>query len=208
MLSAHDARVLIDCSSLKISINILVVLPLNVKDVIKLAKYLAREVKLEQGITSPYEAIRLLSDYIRMSKQIGHKYEKFPKSLKKVHDITAMNYKVVEDEMKNEAFKKIIAEETYNYLAYKKDNYHIIIPEDVRSVVLEGKNLSHCVASYVNDIIIRKCQIVFMRLKNFTDQSFITIEVRNKVVRQAKGSHNRPTIAEEDAFIEKWANAK
>lgn len=74
----------------------------------RLVLYITREVKLEQGITSPNEAITLLRDYVRMCQAMGLSYDKYPKSLKKEHDIALMNYKANENELKNKQFVKVV----------------------------------------------------------------------------------------------------
>ena len=53
------------------------------KDIFRLVKYITRDVKLEQGISSPREALQLLRDYVNMCKLMQIKPEKYPKSLKK-----------------------------------------------------------------------------------------------------------------------------
>ncbi|KZR57928.1 PcfJ domain-containing protein [Pseudobacillus badius] len=149
--------------------------------------FITREVKLEQGISSPSEAVELLRDYARMSQDMGVKYDKYPKSLKKDHDIALMNYKAKESELKQEQFSKVIESEEYAQLEYKAKDYSIVHPTHVKEVISEGKSLSHCVASYVDDIIKKKCKIFFLRRTSSLDEPLITVEVRGKHVRQVRG---------------------
>jgi hypothetical protein len=177
------------------------------KDLTKLSLYITREVKLQQGITSPSEASRYLLDYIKMSKRMGHKHEKYPKSLKKVHDIALMNYKTIEDENKKESFIKVVSSDDYKRLVYKGENYSIVSPKTPTDLILEGDALSHCVASYVDDVINNRCKIYFMRKNDSLEQSLMTIDLRdNKYIRQFRGFANRKPTREEELFLYEWAS--
>jgi hypothetical protein len=91
---------------------------------------------------------------------------------------------------------------------HKDKTYAIIIPECVKDIIKEGDSLSHCVASYVDDVIKEKCRLVFLRYRETPEESLITIEVRNGVVRQVKGKGNRRPIVEEIEFVKAWAKKK
>lgn len=178
------------------------------KDICKLATYLARDVKLQQGIINPTDAITYLVDYVRMMTVLEHSYEKYPKSLKKVHDISLMNYKMVENEVKEKAFKDVVKLNSYEGLTYHDKVYSVIVPESVKDVIKEGDSLSHCVASYVDDIIKQKCKILFLRYKETLKESLVTIEVRGNSVRQVKGKFDRKPTCEEVEFVKKWSKEK
>lgn len=178
------------------------------KDVKRLILYVAREVKLQQGIDSPREAITLLRDYARMSKEMGFKFDKYPKSLKKEHDIAAMNYRARQDGMKTQMFKEVVSEEDYQKLAYRQKDFSIVIPETPKDLIDEGSALSHCVASYVNDVINKRCKIVFLRNTEELDKPLVTIEVRDNNIRQVRGFGNRAPHRDELDFVYKWAEKK
>jgi hypothetical protein len=180
----------------------------NYENILKLGEYLTRQVKFQQGITSPHTAITLLRDYVRMATCMGLPVEKYPKSLKKNHDIALMNYRTFEDKVKESYFKKVTDDDNYKNLLYKNKNYAVVIPETVQDVIKEGESLSHCVASYVDDIISRKCKIMFIREANNKKLSLLTVEIRNNSIRQAKGKNNRSANDEERQFIKEWTEKK
>lgn len=180
----------------------------NYTNLKKLALYLFREIRMNQGITSPQEGATLLLDYINMSTKLGQDYEKYPKSLKKNHDVTALNYKVKESEIKRREFKEKVESEIYKSLEIKDKEYSIISPTEIDDLIREGNELSHCVASYVDSIINDRCNIYFMRnTKNLTIP-LATIEVRGGNVRQARGYANRHLTEQEREFVSKWADKK
>jgi PcfJ-like protein len=177
------------------------------KDVKKLTLYVCREVKLQQGIVNPDTAIQYLRDYARMSKELDLEWEKYPKSLKKEHDIMTLTYRVKHDNAKKESFVEVVKSEDYQKLTYKTKTYSVIAPDEPNDLIKEGKTLSHCIASYVNDVVNKRCKIYFARPTQALDQSMLSIEVRdNKFIRQVKGKQNRIPSPDEKEFIEKWAS--
>ncbi|UUV46783.1 PcfJ domain family protein [Bacillus phage vB_BanS-Thrax4] len=180
----------------------------NYNNLKKLTLYLFREIRMHQGIGNPETGATYLRDYIRMSEKLGLEYEKYPKSLKKEHDITQMNYKVQEDAKKKEEFLKAVSEENYQFLNYKKKMYSVIAPSEMDDLIREGNQLSHCVASYVTDVVADRCKILFLRNTDALDIPVATIEVRGGNVRQARGFANRSLTTSERAFVAEWAKVK
>jgi hypothetical protein len=174
----------------------------------KLTLYLFRELRMTQGIEKASEGATLLRDYISMATKLGQEYEKYPKSLKKNHDITMMNYQVQKNEMKKKEFSEVVDSEEYKGLAYKKKIYSIVTPKEMDDLIKEGSDLSHCVASYVDSILSKKCKILFLRKSEDVENPFATIEVRGINVRQARGFANRALKKDERDFISEWAKKK
>lgn len=186
--------------------NDLISLKEEYKDIKRLMLYLCRDVKLQQGIMSPDDASTYLMDYIKMAKELDLEWEKYPKSLKKEHDIMTMNYRIVNSKESNESFDEVVNSEDYQRFTYKTKAYSIISPSKPDDLVREGKTLSHCIASYVNDVIKKRCKIFFARPTGDLDKSMLSIEVRDdKYIRQVKGKKNRVPLPEEKEFIQKWA---
>lgn len=175
-------------------------------DPIRLIRYLVRDIKLEQGIMSVSDGARLLRDYIRMMTDLDREYERYPSSLKKVHDIAAMNYKVVADAIKERNFSR--RSDELKEWEHRGRRFSFVLPQTPRDLVNEGTSLHHCVASYVDDVIRSNCAIVFMRSNQELDKSHVTIEVRNNRIVQARGQQNRLCTQEEKDAIRAWANAK
>lgn len=180
----------------------------NYKNITRLITYLFRDVKIRQGISSPSNAANLLSDYARMSKVMGIKWKRYPKSLKREHDVVSMNYSVNHDEHKEKEFEIAVNNNSYQDLSFKGDKFSIVAPSSIDDVVNEGRKLSHCVGSYVNDIINERCKILFMRNSKNEELPLVTIEVRGSNIRQAHGLGNRSVHDDEKEFIKKWSKEK
>jgi hypothetical protein len=177
----------------------------------KLVLYLFREVRLTQGIESAQNASTYLRDYIRMSRHLGLEVEKYPKSLKKVHDVAQLNFNAVTaGKEKTALFQMAVEKKSYQDLAFqsKKEKYAIIIPEKSEDIVKEGNELSHCVASYVKDVIDDKCKILFLRDAEDISKPLATIEIRGFNIRQARGYSNARIPEDQKEFIKLWAEEK
>lgn len=178
-------------------------------DISQLIVYLCRNIKLEQGIMSPIEGLGLLKDLNNMCRDMETQIsEKYPKSLKRDHDIAAMNYKAQEDEITKKRFKEVTEKDNYLINTYSNEKYRVCAPQEPRDLIKEGKGLHHCVASYVKDVINNKCKIYFIREKNNEEKSLLTVEVRQDKIIQVKGFANRDPESNENMFINEWIKNK
>lgn len=174
----------------------------------RLATYVCRDLKLQQGMENPVDGLQYLRDYVRMMDDLGYEPEKYSKSLKKDHDIANMNFKIIGDKIYAEKLSKKVKEKEYQILKQKGKEFSIITPTIADDVVKEGESLSHCVASYVKDIARGLCKIVFLRRTESLDVSNVTIEVRGGCVKQVRGRGNRTATQEERDFVTEWAKEK
>lgn len=182
------------------------------KNVEHLTNYICRRVKLEQGLDAPVEVARYLYDYVRIMKnELGFKHEKYPTSLKKVHDIAVMNNEVLNQNKTTSAgakFDEIIIKEDYTGLEMEDELLSVIAPKSSQDLIKEGESLSHCVASYVKDVANGLCKVLFLRFTKEPELSYMTIEVRNNEIKQFKGFSNRKATDIDLDFIKKWAEKK
>ena len=172
----------------------------------RLIDYLTREVKLQQGIDNPTEALTLLKDINKMCEDMEVKInEKYPKSLKKDHDIARLNYKVNSDSITERKFEKVVNNESYKKLKYKNNEFVVLLPNKPSDLIKEGDSLSHCVSSYIKDVCDERCGIYFARRLDNQNESLLTIEVRNSKIVQVRGKFNRHPTDKEKCFINSWA---
>ena len=148
-------------------------------------------------------------DYLKMSKLVYNKgkYEKYPKYLKSKHDILQIHYNLYKEEFSESLFTQAYKDYDYEY-SNTTDKYAVIQPKNTQQIKDEGRDLSHCVKSYIKDVIDGRTLIYFMRLKSELDTSLITLEIREGVIKQIRGDFNRNPTSEEFNFIKKFAKQK
>lgn len=174
-----------------------------------LVLYLSRHCRMHQGITFD-SASTYLRDYVRIQRGLGLEWEKYPKSLKKVHDVAVMNNRVLNNEEDSSKFKIAVNEASYRRLIFedKKQEFVIVKPEKIDDLKREGEELTHCVASYVDDVQRGNCKILFLRDKDNPDVPLATIEVRGQRIRQARIKGNAGVSPEQREFIKLWSKEK
>lgn len=183
----------------------------NKYNFVRLMRYISDEVYTYQGISSPKEAVQLLSDYYNMMDNMDAKItEWFPKSLKLIHDIAARNQDLVIEEVRQRKFAKAVQEPEYQALKYEDEDWVVLAPETANDIINEGQRQSHCVGSYVNYVSNGEKYILFMRRAADPNTSVITLDVdpNTKTLTQYRGFGNRNPSEEEMQFIKKWAKKK
>jgi hypothetical protein len=169
--------------------------------------YTAKALLLYLDSLKTYEALegmsntlRELFDYARMMKLISNKFDKYPRNFLTSHKIACRNYNRLKQEFSEQIFQKIINKS----LEYTYGDYKFIYPDSTQDIKDEAVQQNNCVASYIQKVIDGDCHILFMRRKDNTDVSLVTIEVRNNVIVQAKGKFNRDVTNDEQEAINKW----
>jgi len=116
------------------------------------------------------------------------------------HKIATRNYTRLIQKFVEEDFKKVIDLK----LEYTYDRYKIIYPKTTQDIKDEAVQLNHCVASYIQNVIDGKTHILFLRNKDDTERSLVTLEIKNYKVVQARGKFNRDVTKEEQFVIDKY----
>ncbi len=141
--------------------------------------------------TNNYDIIEYY-DYIRFSKLLGYDLTNkeiiYPHNLKEAHQKIIEQKDIVYDKKYDEKIKKltkILEKNKY------EDNEYIIYPApSVKELINEGKNQNNCLRFYIEDYSNNKTQIYFMRKKENLKKSFITIEIKNRKLIQARLKNN------------------
>lgn len=167
----------------------------------RLMKYLD-DIVYYEGIRNFKCLLNELYDYAKMSKAISKdgKFNKYPVNFLTTHTITVRNYNRL-----NKLFNESEFEERINLdLEYKYKDYVFIYPKSTKDIKQEAVSLTHCVASYIDEVIKGNCHIIFLRHKDKQDESLVTLEIRGNEVTQAKGMYNRDVNKSEAKAIEAY----
>ena len=126
----------------------------------------------------------------------------FPKHFIEQHDKITNEMVIAKDPQTDKRIKSLSNVLILN--KYEDDKYIIFPSNGVSSLIDESSQQSNCVRTYCDMVSNNECQIYFMRYKNNIDKSFVTIEVRNGKVVQAKTRFNEEPSIEIMNIIRKW----
>lgn len=177
-------------------------------DVLRLLEFLVDDLPMTQGITSPEQGLQLLRDYADMSRTMRVPFDKYPRSLKKEHDVVTLNHYEWQKENEKEGFANIMKDNQYLVDISKKRKYSIILPKTSQDLIEKGGKLGHCVGSYIPRVSKGETIIAFMREKDHLDEPYVTVQVSNNQVRQARGKFNRGLTKDETDYLKEWAKEK
>lgn len=153
-----------------------------------------------EAITDIGYLMRELLDYARMMKAISPNFDKYPRHFLTTHKIACRNYNRLKRTFDEREFKKCINKS----LEHTFGDYIFLYPKSVQDIKDEAVSQNNCVASYIDRVINRKCDILFLRKKDNPTKSLVTIEVRNGTIVQAKQRFNDPVTTEQQWAIDKW----
>lgn len=157
-------------------------------------------------------------DYVRMRSQlptpIKRNWPKCPNLIKhssdKWHSLITVEFnkhRAQIELLKNQQKQSQYFEEVYpkaKEFEFADENYQIIAPEIVTSLLEEGRVLHHCVGSYINSVAAGKEYILYLRKIAEPDTPFFTINLLpNGKVRQIHGLCNCNVPKELKPFIDK-----
>lgn len=97
-----------------------------------------------------------------------------------------------------------------NKYEYIGEQYSVIVPNRIEDILLEGRNLNHCVAEqdrYLDRIERQEAYIFFLRKNEESDVSYYTLEVEpGGTIRQKRSKFDRQydDIVDAEKFLKEW----
>ncbi len=156
--------------------------------------------KTFEAIENMENLISELVDYVTMMNRISPKFDKYPRHFLTTHKIACRNYNRLKEQFVEEDFRKQIDKRMERYI----EGYSFIYPESTQDIKDEAVQQNNCVASYIKRVIEGDCHILFMRKKDSPEKSWVTIEVRNNKIVQARRRFNDPISDDEKVIVNKW----
>lgn len=167
------------------------------------ARYVITETQ-NQGFTSVSGFTKTLADYFQMCEDMNFKPILYSSYIKQTHDITSRNYQIKLTKEQEEVFDS----KYKDFKTYIDKDYIVVAPKNADDVKEEGNVLNHCVASYIKKILADKCRIFFLRSKEDIESRLITVEVRDGMITEARGAHNRKLRNPEREALERFAKKR
>lgn len=146
------------------------------------------------------------NDYLRCSEEMKLNLKDhtilFPKHFIEEHDKITKEIVIAKDPLIDSKIKRISNILILN--KYEDDKYIIFPANSINSLINESSEQSNCVRTYCDMVSNNECQIYFMRYKSNIKKTFVTIEVRDNKVVQAKTRFNKEVPEEAMNVILKW----
>lgn len=117
---------------------------------------------------------------------------------------------VMDDEQEEKEFGasyQSVKERLSNY-EFTNGELSVIPPENIMSIIKEGRALHHCVRTYVKAVCSGKTDILFIRKTDKIDEPFFTLEVRNGTLRQCHGFGNKNPDENISRFLSMFCKEK
>lgn len=156
-------------------------------------------------------------DYLETAKEMGmdvsDKKVRYPRSLKKEHDIALAKQTLIKDTSIQGAFKEQTERAQLKYGWHNK-NFVVRTPESMEELFEEGRKLSHSVGSYSDAIASGDMCILFIRKTKSPDTPYFTVEINESddSILQMRSFSNRliDIVDESDlaSFVYEWCEKK
>lgn len=151
-------------------------------------------------------------DYLKNLKELHitiNKKSAFPDNFWKAHDEVVVEYakekaklKDTQNKEKEIKYKEIKEKSIYQPLII--NDLLIRLPESLEEIKIEGILQNNCVNSYVNRILDKQTNVLFGRKLSRPDIPYITIEIKDNRVLQARYKGNINCTAEDTKTIESY----
>ena len=93
-------------------------------------------------------------------------------------------------------------------LEYEAGDYLIRFPKNPYEIYKESEKQHSCLWTYIKKVGEGETTILFMRKKENPEEAFITIEVYESIILQARGRYNEMISEKEMEWVEKYAQEK
>ena len=191
--------------------------PVHLQDIIRMAIY-PHDIEAVSKVVEIRRVIRYLykqknprmsdyADYIqecqKMNMDMKDRHVLFPKNLNVQHRNTSRQIKLRANELLDKVYKKN-QRPRYGQYDFAADGLMIVVPETVVDLIEEGKAQHNCVGGYMRRIAAGETDVVFIRHQEDPAASYVTMEIKNGIIIQARSVYNGVLDDKAKAFVEKF----
>ncbi len=145
-------------------------------------------------------------DYLDMANTMRLDLKKkdvlYPKNFMEAHDKLYQEMEIMKDPEIDSKIKSLSNVLKLNY--YEDEDYVIYPASSIEDLIKESQDQHNCVRTYGEKVASVDSEIYFMRKKSDLNHSFVTIEVIDKKVVQARCKYNEDPSEDIWKVIEKW----
>ena len=109
-------------------------------------------------------------------------------------------------EMKKKDKKILSNSRKYDKYIYFNDNYLICPCRNSGELIEESNVLNHCVKQYIDRVCENQTEIFFIRKKEEPNRPYVTLELKQKEIKQCYGKNDYIPDDHVKEFVKEWAN--
>ncbi len=151
------------------------------------------------------------SDYLENCKKLeydmNNEFVIFPRNLKEAHDRTSLLVTDIRNKELDIKLKELMSALAEKY-QFETEHYTIVLPNITSDIIREGQELHHCVGTYVDRVVKGETTILFVREKEFVNQPFYTMEVKNGTIVQVRGKNNKDMTPQVKQFVKSFTEKR
>jgi len=149
-------------------------------------------------------------DYLRCELALKdgslRKMNKYPNNFRTIFHNVQSEYNAKKASIDKGMFK--YHQDKKDKLAHVGRKFIIHVPKDPYEIDVEAAELEHCVRTYIPRVVKGETSILFLRLKAYPDQPYVTLEVKRGVLNQAYGKNDSKPDSEALEFLKSWIKKK
>ena len=106
---------------------------------------------------------------------------------------------------KDEQYKELLKNHLNKYQEMEVKDFIIRLPKNIGEIIYEGLVQHNCVGNiYIDRILSRRSNILFVRKKESPDEPFVTLEVFNDRIVQCRYKYNKMCGPEITDIVEEY----
>lgn len=149
-----------------------------------------------------YDIVNMFRYYYRACHALNREYNS-KDFFNDLHRVTQL-YKIYIHKSSDEIFTKHV---NSDILGFEDEDFIVICPKNKDDLIIEGRFMHNCVATYWTKVVQGKCAIVFIRRKTAPDVSYITCEIgTDGTINQYLESYNEAPSSFAHEFYKKYQN--
>lgn len=164
------------------------------------AKFPQQNISIAHVVNDYYDYLRQCAE---LRRDMSDTSNLWPADLNKRHtELSAQitrNKSFIEDKAVRHRWKT-----EHRKYEYKSDGFAVIMPRNASEIIMEGKLMRHCVATYVGKVARGETTILFVRSLADPSKPLATAEVCDGQTRQIRSQRNQTPPAEVMRFWEKY----
>ncbi len=154
----------------------------------------------------------LYADYLDECEKLGYdmtdKAVLFPKDLQTAHAHTAAQIKYQENQKLEAEYAKKRRPGMRKKYEWAAMGMMVVVPEHVSDLIAEGEKQHNCVGGYMERVATGQTDVVFVRKEAEPEVSYITMEIHNGRIIQARTKNNEPLDQLGREFVDEFRAAK